>query len=205
MKYLIVFLSLFFASVASAQQIRINVHVVQLDGPNGLTGSQFSDSWVAAADHLSRSGVKLKLKKFSYIADEKPELATLGRIHQRLLFWRQQAKKRNYHRGVDLVHFIAPPIFEKNTHWFAGMAVGTCSFGLNATSISFAGTSATKGLQIKKSALGIAHEIAHILGGKHTSGNDFMHHGALGMVDNVWPMHVDPATINQIRRCQRRK
>lgn len=197
-------LSVLMLSVAEAQTT-IKAHIVVVPGPDALLSEDLAPVWGAAHEHLSRTGVTVNAVRLTQMFDIAPELATLNLRVSRLVKWRAYAKKHKFGRGVDLVHVILPPIYDGGLNWFAGVAYRICGDGPEAISYSTAGYNIDGYFQGTKSAIGIAHEIGHTLGAKHTNTNDLMNTGALALVNTTWPLSVSPTTIKEIKKCQRKR
>ena len=107
--------------------------------------------------------------------------------------------------GYNVTHVVFPMMSDQGALWYSGLATKICGFGDNAFSISSAGAVNNLDTQLNKSAVGIAHEVLHILGAKHTYTNDLMNTDALALSQTVWPLPVLQTTKNEVLLCQRRK
>ena len=186
-------------------QTPIRVHLVKVSGDHQLSLPDAATVWDSAAALVAGAGVDLRLAKVTLINDIKPKYGTLDRREARLYFWLSQARRRGYFKNVDTVHFMFPPIHDKDQYWFAGLAVGECVFRQNAMSYSNTGISKGGTVQLRKSAVAVAHEILHTVGAKHTTGTDLMNTGALALADRTWPLQVAPITINEVNLCQQKR
>lgn len=194
-----------FASSIAEAQIPIRVHLVKVSGDHELSLPNTGTVWDSAAALAAQAGVSLQLAKVTLINDIKPQYGTLDQRVNRLYYWANQARRRGYLRKVDVVHFLFPPIKDKGQYWFAGLAYNECARGQNSISYSNGGTSTGGTVQIRKSAVAVAHEILHILGAKHSSQSDLMNTGALALVDSMWPLPVSQITTNEVNLCQQRR
>lgn len=191
-------------SMAEAQH-QVRVHLVKISGDHELSLPNTGTVWDSAAALTAQAGVSLRLARVTLINDIKPQYGTLNQRVNRLYYWANQARRRGYFRKVDVVHFLFPPIKDKGQYWFAGLAYNECARGQNSISYSNGGTSTGGTVQIRKSAVAVAHEILHILGAKHSSQSDLMNTGALALVDSMWPLPVSQITTNEVNLCQQRR
>lgn len=188
-----------------AAQYPTRVHVVMVQGPDMLPSAFLPATWDAAREHLFRAGVLAKATRFTAMYDVAPQLLTLSTRKSHLYAWQKYARRNKFDKKVDQIHIITPPIYEGGFNWFAGMAYGLCQSGARAISISNAGIDISGNIRITHSAIGIAHEMAHILGAKHTDTTDLMNTQALELIRNTYPLPVLASTIKEIQKCQRRK
>lgn len=186
-------------------QYRTRVHVIMVQGPDMLPSTFLPMTWDAARDHLFRAGIVAKATRLTAMQDIAPQLFTLETRRLHLYAWQKYARRNKFNKKVDQVHIIAPPIYENGFNWFAGMAYGLCQSGANAISISNAGVDTSGTIRITHSAIGIAHEMAHILGAKHTETTDLMNPQALELVKTLYPLPVAASTIKEIIKCQQRR
>lgn len=205
MRTIIAALVFCFLALPALAQYPTRVHVVMVQGPDMLPSSFLPVTWDAAREHLYRAGVLAKATRFTAMYDVAPQLMTLSTRKAHLYAWQKYGRRNKFDKKVDQIHIITPPIAEGGFNWFAGMAYGFCQSGAKAISISTAGIDISGNIRVTHSAIGIAHEMAHILGAKHTDTNDLMNTQALELVKTIYPLPVVASTLKEITKCQRRK
>ena len=205
MKLIASALLLCFLTLPAFAQLPTRVHVVLVQGPDMLPASFLPTTWDAAREHLFRAGVLAKATRVTSMYDIAPQLTTLSTRKAHLYAWQKYARRNKFDKKVDQIHIITPPIYESGVNWFGGMAYGICMAGNKAISLSNAGIDISGNIRITHSAIGIAHEMAHILGAKHTDTNDLMNTQALELVKRTYPLPVLASTMKEIQKCQRRK
>lgn len=205
MKILALFSSLLITIAAEAAPLR--VHLVHVAGERALTYQETIDAWDSAKEYLTAMGVSPALSRVTFIKDQKPQWNSISDNDQvkRLYYYRQIAIRRSFHRSVDVVHFIFPPMQKDGASYFGGRAIGYCERGNNSVSISNAGRTAAGVLRSKMAIASIAHEIGHTLGARHTVDVDLMNTGAPSFVDRVWPLPVALSTFNEVKSCQQKR
>ena len=204
MKYIIILFALFVAAPAAAQ-FPIRAHVVLVGGVDSLPREELPTVWYEGREHLNRTGLSVKATRLTQMYEIAPQLATLSSRKTQLYAWKKYARKNKFHRGVDVVHIILPPIYEGGLNWFAGIANGICQSGTEAISLSNAGYDTAGNLRLLASSIGIAHEMAHVLGAGHTETNDLMNTRALELVKTIYPLPVAATTIKGIKKCQQKR
>lgn len=186
MKYLTSLLcSLLLAALAQADT---RIHVVHLYDTQNI---QFEGLWpvlVQTQAKFDELGMGIKITRVTrYKTDPSFGLRRIDQQASRLTKLTRLALKRRWRTRFDVVVFAVSPMLDSSgIRWMGGLAYGLCQVGrypfAMANQMLVSSFGEPRHIQ---SALAIAHEAGHIIGGKHTDGADMMNTNLLYLVRSM--------------------
>lgn len=196
------------SAVAANALPLVNVHMVMVGGANAIQ-ADIPTLFAATKETLKPLPVRLRLRRSTYVSDSAPGLSTLAQTRARFDYWRDEAIKRHWFRGVDIVHVALPPIIDP-----LGIFVGELALTCGRFSVSFLTNSNHKGeTRYEHSICALAHGVGHNLGAMHNSDSaNLMHPDALRFVSaersdassnsSTCRLPIEASTIKEVEACR---
>lgn len=186
----------------------VNVHMVMVGGAGDIE-ADIPTLFAATKESLKPLPVRLKLRRSTYVSDSAPGLSTLAQTRARFDYWKNEAIKRRWFRGSDIVHVALPPIIDP-----LGIFVGELALTCGRFSVSFLTNNNHKGeSRYEHSLCGISHGLSHNLGAAHDDSNgNLMHSDALRFVSpdaasepaihGPCKLPINGKAIREVKACQ---
>lgn len=181
----------------------IKVHLYSASGFNALTPERVDEMFAMVADYWrAQKGIDLVVTKRRYIKNKFKQYHCISELcrFKLLQAWRKWAAKRNNNRKI-LKLIVLPPIVDGGSWYLAGYAASHCSL-LVGDSVAYAAAQEYNAQGVPRfwhSAVGLAHEIGHLLGAAHSTG--LMDTGVLwNTTEGVWP-ELDFKAAKSIKQC----
>lgn len=185
-----------------------NVHMVVVSG-TGAIQADIPTLFAATKETLKPLPVRLRLRRSTYVSDSAPGLSSLAQTRARFDYWKNEAIKRHWFRGSDIVHVALPPIIDP-----AGIFVGELALTCGRFSVSFMTNQNNKGeSRYEHSLCSIGHGLLHNLGsGHHNDSINLMHSDALRFVSaersaesgysSTCRLPIEASTVKEVEACR---
>lgn len=190
----------------AAQATPIKVHLYSTTGPFALT-QQRADELFGAASGAIRDelGVDLIVTKRRVMKDRfktthcLSETCRLARLNK----WQNYFQKRNKKKSILKV-LILPPIIDGDKRYIAGYASATCAYR-NSNPVMYVNAQEYNQDGVPRflqAAHGLAHEMLHLIGGKHLDTEpNVMHGNTMALVEPPAWLPILAATKESVGKC----